>query len=281
MSVRKRILGLLGVLVVLLALAGCSHTQAQSSATNKLLGTWYDSKSGDEYKFINDSMLIVPHAQAGGGNAVAYRILDGNKLDIVSAGAHHVSLIESVTADRLVLGDPVSEAPQYFYRTMARTEYIKSIDASAQAAVSQFGTITANPVIVWVAKEPTGKGTDWTGWAATTIGAYGNAWDWTSIRRDKTPARTSGGGDAMGYSFSFTRKLPTAKSLAKLKADTTIEATAGQSHIDVGYSKSKAKYPAGTMVYLPGGMIYSLGGGYAIAVGLDLKAESFVPLTHN
>jgi hypothetical protein len=48
----------------------------------------------------------------------------------------------------------------------------------------------------------------------------------------------------------------------------------------VGYSASKAAYAAGTMVYLPGGLIYSLGDGFAVAVGLDRKTQSFVPVTH-
>ncbi|MDR3685595.1 MAG: hypothetical protein P4L93_01370 [Coriobacteriia bacterium] len=275
----RRALGLLAVIAVLV-LAGCLRPQAQSSPQGKLLGTWFDSQSGDEYKFITDSVLVVPRAQPGGGNAVTYRIVDGDKLDIESSGSHHVSVIESVTPDRLTLADPISGAPQYFYRSIAKTRFIKSVEATALAAVSQFGTITPNPEIVWLARKPTGKGTEWVDWMPTTLNTYGTAWDWSSLKRDKTLARTWGGGSAMGYSFSFVRPVPSNKSLEGLKKDTSIDATAGFPIIDVGYSASKAKYPAGTMVYLPGGMIYSLGDGYAIGVALDRKNQSFVPLTH-
>lgn len=277
----RRVFGLLCVATALLAIAGCVRPQAQSSPASKLLGTWYDSRTGDEYKFISDSMLVVPHVQPGGGNAVTYRILDGDKLDILSSGSHHVSVIDRVTADRLTLADPITASKQYFYRSMSRTQYIKSIEASALAAASQLGTIGAYPSIVWVAKEPKGKGAEWVDWSPTTMTGYGTAWNWSTLKRDKKPALTWGAGPTMGYSFSFTRKVPTPKQLKAFQKDTSIEATAGLSHIDVGYSASKAQYPAGTLVYLPGGLIYSLGDGFAIGVALDRKAESFVPLTHN
>ena len=277
----KRVLGLFGAAIALLALVGCSHSQAQSSASAKLLGTWYDSQSGDEYKFISDSVLVVPHPQAGGGNAVTYRILGGDNLDIFSSGSHHVSVIDSLSADSLALTDPINGARQYFYRSMAKTAHAKSLETSALAAASEFGTITPDPTIVWVAKKPTGKGSEWVDWAPSTLSAYGTAWDWSTLKRDKTPVRTSGGGSAMGYSFTFARKVPTPQQLETLYQDTSIETTAGLSRIDVGYAVSKAKYPAGTMVYLPGGLIYSLGDGYAIAVGVDRKAQAFFPLTHN
>ena len=280
MSLTRRLGGALCILMAVVALAGCSRAQAQSSPSAKLLGTWYDSVSGGEYRFVSDSILVVPHAQAGGGNAVSYRILDGDKLDIVAGSSHHVSFIESVTADALTLADPITGWRQHLYRSVSRTQHIKSVEASALAAVSEFATVTPDPTIVWVAKKPTGKGSEWTDWAPTTLSAYGTAWEWTGLKPDKVPVGTSGGGDAMGYSVSFTRKVPTTKALQDLLADTSIEATAGLDHIDVGYSASKAKYAAGTLVYLPGGLIYSLGDGFAIGVALDRKAESFVPRTH-
>jgi hypothetical protein len=277
---QRRIIAPLCAALVLLALAGFYRPHARVSASGELLGTWYDSESGDEYKFISDSVLVVPHTQSGGGNAVSYRILDDNKLDIVSEGSHHVSIIQGVTADRLILADPIDGVQQYFYRSISRTRHIKSIEASARVAVSDFGTVTPEPEIIWVAKKPTGKGTEWVDWSPTTLSTYGIVWDWSKLKRDKTPALTSGGGDKMGFSFKFSRKVPSAKEIKAFYTDTSLEATAGLRHIDVGYSASKAKYPAGTMVYLNGGMIYSLGDGFAIAVGVDPKGESFVPLTH-
>jgi hypothetical protein len=276
----RRILALFFVCAALLAAASCSRPLAQSSDTSKLLGAWYDNTTGDEYKFISDSMLVVPHVQTGGGNAVTYRIVDGDKLDILSGGSHHVSVIESVTAERLELADPVNGAKQYFYRNITRTQHLKSVEASARVAVSEFGTVTPDPTIVWVGKKPTGKGTEWVDWAPTSLSTYGGVWDWSTLKRDKAPALTSGDGDSMGFSFSFARKVPTAKEMKALYDDTGIEATAGAGRIDVGYSASKAKYPAGTMVYYPGGLIYSLGDGYAIGVDIDRKGESFVPRTH-
>jgi len=280
MNTRKS-LGLLCAAIALLMLGGCSHPQAQSSASSRLLGAWYDNKSGDEYKFISSSMLAVPHPQPGSGNVVPYRILDGDKLDIVSSGSHHVSIIQSITADRLTLADPLSNAPQYFYRNMARTEHIKSVEASALAAASHFATTGVYPSIVWVAPKPTGKGSEWADWSPTSLTTYNTAWDWSTLKRDKTLALTFGAGPTMGYAFSFTRKVPTPQQLAAVYKNTSIEATAGLPHIDVGYSAAKAQYPAGTLVYLPGGLICSLGDGFAIGVALDRKAESFVPLTHN
>jgi hypothetical protein len=267
--------------LLMVALGGCARAQAASTASTPLLGTWFDNESGGEYQFISDTLLVVPHTQSGGGNAVTYQILDGNKLDILTGTSHRVSIIESMSADAMVLREPVSGVRQRLFRDITRTRHIKTIEKKALAAASDFATVTADATIVWAAPKPTGKGTEWTDWAPTTITTYGTSWDWSHLQRDKTPARTSGGGDAMGYSFGFTRIVPTAAQLDAIYADTSIEATGGQRHIDVGYSAGKAKYAAGTMVYLPGGLIYSLGDGYAIRVGLDRKNESFVPITRN
>jgi hypothetical protein len=206
--------------------------------------------------------------------------LDGNMLDVDSGSSHKVSRIERVTTDTLTLSDPISGRIQRLYRDISRTQHVRSTQTSALAAVSDFATLTPEPAIVWVATKPSGKGSEWTDWAPTTLSAYGTAWDWTALKRDGTAVLTSGGGDTMGYSFSFARKVPTTQQLKALQEDTSIEATAGFQHIDVGYSASKAKYPAGELVYLPGGLIYSLGDGFAIGVTIDRKTESFVPRTH-
>jgi hypothetical protein len=114
-----------------------------------------------------------------------------------------------------------------------------------------------------------------------TLSGYGQAWDWKSLKRDKTPVASAGGGDNAGYSFAFIRKVPTDKELKALAADTSIEAIPGGNRIDVGYSASKVQYPAGTVVYLPKGTILSLGDGFAIALDIDPASKSFVPRTYD
>jgi hypothetical protein len=268
-------------LLAFAAVAGCgsSHVSAESPARS-LLGAWYDSASGAEYQFMSGSIVIVPHAQADGGNAATYRILEGNKLDIVSGTSHHVSLIETITPESMTLADPLGGFKQHFCRSLTKTRHLKSLEASALAAASNFATTAPEPEIVWVAPKPTGKGAEWVDWAPTTLSSYATAWEWTKLARDQTPARTAGAGDSRGYSFTFTRRVPTAEQLQDVLAESSIDATAGQARIDVGYSASKANYSAGTLVYLPGGLIYSLGDGFAIPVGFDWKRESFVPATH-
>jgi hypothetical protein len=280
---RTRNLGALAcALLVALALAGCGKASAAapSPPTQGLLGTWYESASGAEYQFLGDSIVIVPQKQANGGNAATYRIVGGNTLDIVSANSHHVSIIQSITADSMVLADPLGGFTQHFCRTLTQTNRVRSLEASALAAVSEFATTAPEPEIVWVAPKPTGKGTEWVDWAPTTLSVYATAWEWTTLKRDRTPVRSAGTGEARGYSFTFTRPVPSAEKLDEVREESSIEATAGLPRIDVGYSASKAQYSAGTFVYLPGGLVYSLGNGFAIPVGFDWKHESFVPLTH-
>jgi hypothetical protein len=261
------------------ALAGCARAQAQSSDSGSLRGTWFESQNGGEYQFIGDSVLVLPKTQATGGNAVTYRLLDGDKLDVTSGESHFVSRITSLTADTLLLTDPVTGTRQRFYRNLSRTAHVRSLEATAASKVSRFATMTTEPTIIWAADKPTGKGTQWTSWSPKTLAVYGRAWDWTALKRDRTPMKSSGVGATRGYSFSFDRKMPTAEKILAFNEDSSVEATMGLQHIDVGFSAAKAQYPAGTMVYLPTGLIYSLGDGYAIAVGLDRKGQSFVPVT--
>lgn len=267
------------------AVVGCSRpaqpAAVKTTASQRLRGTWYESRTGAEYQFATDSLLIVPHAQAGGGNAVTYALLGDRRLDVQTAGTHRVSDIVTITAEALVLADPVSGYRQRFVRDPGKTEFMKSAEVGARLAASQISTITIMPDIVWVAPKPTGKGSEWTTWSSMTFSAYTQAWDWSALKRDASFAKVAGAGDGAAYTFSFARKLPTAEKLRKYNADNSVEATAGLAHIDVGYSASKATYPAGTFVYLPGGMIFSLGNGYAIGIGMDPKSQSFVPVTHN
>lgn len=275
----KRVAGLLLLCLMLPVLAGCARAQAQIPAQSSLLGSWYESQNGGEYQFISNDVLVLPKTQATGGNAVTYRVL-GDKLDVATGQSHFVSEITSLTTDILVLTDPVAGTRQQFYRDLSRTRYVKSVEATAATKISQFATVTVDPAIVWVFPRPTGKGTEWTGWSPKTLATYQKAWVWTTTKRDQTPVKASGGGDSRGYSFTFARKLPTAEQLQTSNADSSIEATAGLQLIDVGYSASKVQYPAGTMVYLPAGLVFSLGDGFAIAVDVDRKGQSFVPATH-
>ena len=278
MLFRKTSRALLLILLTL-ALAGCARAQAQSPAPPTLLGSWYESVSGSEYQFIEDGVLVLPKTLVAGGNAATYRVLEGDKLDVVSGQSHYVSEIESLTADDLVLADPVTGTRQHLHRSLSRTAHLKSLEATAAAKLSRFATMTIEPAIIWVAERPTGKGSQWTTWSPKTLETYGKAWTWATIKRDRRAATTSGGGSQRGYSFSFKRQLPTGEQIQSLSEEASLEATRGLSRIDVGYSASKAQYPAGSVVYLPTGLVFSLGDGYAIALGLDRARQSFVPVT--
>ena len=267
--------------LAVLSLSGWLFRPKAPSMSDRLSGTWYESRTGAPYRFLSSSMLVVPHAQAGGGNAVEYKVVDGNQLDIITDGSHRVSIIKSITPQTLTLADPLSGVEQPFYRTATKTRFVHALEASAAAALSDFGATTPNPHIVWLAPKPTAKTADWTGWDANSIAAYGTAWDWRGTTRDATPVLVSGIGDASGFSFGFARHAPTTQQLAALEGDTGIVCVPGASHIDVGYSEAAAKYPAGTMVYLPSGLIYSLGNGFAVGVRPDELNKGFVPLTHN
>jgi hypothetical protein len=275
----KKVLGALLLVLMLLAVSGCARAQAQSPESATLLGTWFENESGGEYQFVGDNVLVLPKTQATGGNAVTYRVLDGDKLEVVSGQSHYVSEITSLTTSTLVLSDPVTGANQKLFRSLARTRHLKSIEGTAATKVTRFATMTVDPNILWVAEKPTGKGSQWTSWSPKTLDTYRKAWVWTTVKRDRTLPKTSGGGDTRGSSFSFKRKVPTSAQILAFNDEASVEATKGLDHLDVGHSASKAQYPAGTMVYLPTGLIYSLGDGYAIAISLDRKGQSFVPAT--
>ena len=265
---------------VALSLSGCLLRPKAADVSNELSGTWYESRTGAPYRFLSSSMLVVPHSQAGGGNAVEYKILDGDQLDFITNGSHRISIIKSITPQALILADPLSGAEEPFCRDATKTLFVRSMEASAKAAISDYATTTPDSSIVWLAPKPTGQDSEWTSWDPTSMATYGTIWDWGGIARDATPILVSGIGDASGYSFGFTRKVPTTKQIAALDGDTGITGLPGYSHIDVGYSEAAAQYPAGTMVYLPSGLIYSLGDGFAIGVTLDRINKGFLPLTH-
>jgi hypothetical protein len=286
----RRVWKTAAALAVAIALAvpagGCASASAAQSG--QLLGSWFDDVSGSQYRFVSDTVVVVPRQAAWGGNAQTYSLTDG-RLEIVSGTERRVSMVAALTSDRLVLADPITGEQQVLLRHAERTAFAKGLAEGAVNAAKDAGSITAIPEIAWVAKKPEGDHADWTSWAPSTLDAYAAAWDWTTIERAKgVPVRTSGGGSDMGFAFTMQRVPPTPEELAAALADppasvatSSVEPTAGLSRIDVGYSASKDDYPAGTLVYLPGGLVYSLGSGYAIPVGLDAATRSFVPLTHH
>jgi hypothetical protein len=267
--------------LALLALGGCAFGKPKVSPSSAILGTWHDSRTGAQYRFLPDGVLVVPSPQPGEGNAVAFKLLGDGSLDVSTGGTHRVSLISTLTAGELVLIDPVTGRAQPLLRDPAKTAYASSLGRSAIAHLGDAQLMSADTTITWVARRPSGKGSEWTNWETSTIDTYIQSWDWTGLKRAAAPISVAGSGPLMGYSFPVLRTVSSDETLAATWTNDSTEATAGLPIIDVGYSPAKADYPAGALVYLPAGLIYSLGDGYAIAVGRDDKASAFVPLTHN
>jgi hypothetical protein len=271
-------------------LSGCARQvdAASKSSTPSLVGTWFDDKTGTQYLFASDHLLVVPREVPGGGNAVTYSRIATDSIDVVYSGVHRVSVIDELTTDRLVLADPLTDDRQLFLSDAGRTTFASELATPAVEHASAVASITAATDIDWVADQPENLDPDWTTWSPSTLDAYAAEWDWAALKRAAAPIVATGGGANLTFTFTLERKVPSAAELetahAALKgaaADSSAEPTAGLRYIDVGYSASKAGYDAGTLVYLPGGFIYSLGDGYAIPVGLDPATESFVPITHS
>jgi hypothetical protein len=279
------------VLAVAACLSGCTSGAAKTTAkTASLTGTWFDDATGAQYRFVSDSVLVVPREIPGGGNAVAYSRVGTDAIDLVYAGVHRVSVIDELTPDRLVLADPLSDQRQVLWSDAGRTAFASALATSALDHVSVIGSITAAPDIDWVADTPTDADPDWTTWSPSSLDVYAAEWDWASLMlAEGKPIVATGGGPGIAFTFTMQRVLPTKDELASARAGLTgaaanssTEPTAGLQYIDVAYSASRTDYAAGTLVYLPGGgLIYSLGDGYAIPVGLDPATESFVPVTHD
>jgi hypothetical protein len=265
--------------------SGCAPQASQNAS--RLIGTWFDDHTGSPYRFVSDTVLVEPQETAGGGNAITYTLTGTNGLDIASGGAHRVSVIDQLTPARLVLADPITDARQVLLRDAGQTRFAADLAKTAVAHASTVGSIGPSPIITWVAPMPKGKAAAWTAWPPVSLGAYASEWDWSSIKRAARVAITANGtGPDLAFAFTLQRKVPTGADLeasrtATPPADSSTEPTSGLKYIDVGYSASKTDYAAGTLVYLPGGLIYSLGDGYAIPIGLDAKHKSFVPLTHD
>jgi hypothetical protein len=277
-------------LTAVAVLSGCTAKVADAAAKPaSLIGTWFDDASGAQYRFVSDSVLVVPREMPGGGNAVTYSRLGGDRIDVVYAGVHRVSIIDELTPDRLVLADPLSDERQVLMSDAGRTTFASALATAAVDHASAVGSMTVSPDILWVADAPADQDPDWTSWSPASLAAYAAEWDWGSVMRAKgAPIVASGGGPDIAFTFTLKREIPTAadleaahERLTAALANMSVEPTGGLPYIDVGYSASKTDYPAGTLVYLPDGLVYSLGDGYAIPVGLDPATESFVPVTHD
>jgi hypothetical protein len=279
--VRVRNYLLAAIAVVALATSvGCTAQAAEPTLTDKLAGSWFDNATGAQYNFVSDSMVVVPTAQPGNGNAVEYRLLGDRQLDIVTGKTHRVSTIDSLDGEKLVLADPLSGVLQPLLRDAGATRFASELQSAAIDHLGEAGSLSAAPDIEWADAKPTGADSEWTEWSPATIDTYIASWDWTGIKRTKTPVVTSGGGATMGYSFTLKRTVSSETSLTETWTDPSIEATAGLPLIDVGFSAARADYPAGTLVYQKGGLLYFLGDGFAIPVARDEDTENFVPVTH-
>jgi hypothetical protein len=110
---------------------------------------------------------------------------------------------------------------------------------------------------------------------------YKTAWNWSDIRRASSDLKSSGSGANAGYAVICERSVPTTEEISAYYSKTKQVVEPGGPMIEVGYSTSMTKYPAGTFVYVKGGMLYSLGGGYALGVRHGVtEDQGFMPYTY-
>ncbi|MDZ4169951.1 MAG: hypothetical protein U1E26_09915 [Coriobacteriia bacterium] len=277
----------------LYALTGCT-SRAQAEPAASILGTWYDDATGAQYRFISDSLVVVPWKTPGGGNALAYS-LDGGRLDIVFGQEHRVSVVEELESERLVLADPITAERQLLLRAVGDTTFVSELATGAERVLREIGAISAAPDIEWASTMPEGDGTEWTAWSPSTLDAYASAWDWSRATwAPEFEVATSGGGETMGMSFTLLRVPPPGEATGDEATDTAeadaeaeavepeeyLEEPPGLPYIHVGYSAAKSDYAAGTLVYVDGKLLYHLGEGYAIPVEIDPDTQGFRPVTH-
>ena len=278
------------VLVLGALLSGCASSTARAESPGpSLIGSWFDDVTGTQYRFVSDHVVVVPREIPGGGNGLTYSRVSSDTIDIEYSGVHRVSTIDTLTPELLVLGDPLTDQRQMLYRDAGRTAFASQLATAAVDHASVVGSLTIAPDIQWIGDMPTDKSASWTEWSPATLAPYLAEWNWSQIARAKGALiQATGGGTNIAFTFTLVRKVPTGPQLdaaytayqSAHRGDGSTEATAGLKFIDVGYSASKLDYTAGTLVYLPGGLIFSLGDGYAIPVGFDKKNKAFVPLTH-
>lgn len=273
-----------GLVLVVLATAGVVTWRATHSTYAQLKGVWYQSSTGLKYDFTSPTQLVIPITQPNGGNTIGYKIVDDNKLAFTQNGATQVLEIKKLDGDQLVTHDPASGQDKAYFRDLGRTDFAQNrakIAAGALAAIKRFPTIVPQAKIVWTVVPPSGNMPAWPLWSTSTMDVYRKAWSWSDVKAADASVDTSGSGSSTGYAVVFKRTVPTAETLTASSQGGRIVEPGGP-FIDVGYSASMAKYPAGTFVYLSSGiMVYSLGGGYALGVRVGpSESVGFVPYTY-
>jgi hypothetical protein len=273
-------------LVVLTSIAaGCAGQTAAPATYARLKGAWYQSATGLKYDFASPTLLVLPSMQPNGGNTIKYEILAGNKIALTQNGATKVEVIERLDEQVLVTRDPANGKAETYFRDLGKTAFAQTrakIAAGALTALKRFPTIGPRSKIVWTTAPPSGSVSPWPSWPTSSIARYRTAWDWSTVKRSSSDVKVSGSGVNAGYAVVFERSVPTAKDLATYSARTGLIADPGGPLIEVGYSAATAKYPAGTFVYVRGGLIYSLGDGYALGVLIGpTEARAFAPYTYH
>lgn len=272
-------------LFVLLAVSttGCSSLNSKMTYSG-LKGVWYLTSTGGRYDFVSETRLVMPSVQKDGGNAIAYGILPGNKLELNIGGATQVVDIKKLDANQLVVGDFSGGADRTYVRNLNDTAWFKErakIADGALSALKRFGQISPSPKIVWIVDPPSGDIQPWPLWSTSSLARYRDAWNWDNIKRSSSDVKSQGSGDSAGYSVSFRRAVPTTQDVAAYLVKTGQTVEAGGPFVDVGYSLSKAKYPAGAFLYVGGGLLYSLGDGYAMKLKIGPgEAQGFTPYTY-
>ena len=263
----------------LLVTSGCTLTlNPEKRATRELRGVWYEDSSGARYEFMAGGDLILPRKRLGGGNTATYSVVPDKRLRVDNAGVVAVDTITRLDDQQLVLTSPSDGTTRTFFRDYAKTTVGKErtirIDGGL-AALKRFPSINPLPKIVWLQKAPKSSESTWTKWPTDSIARYKQAWDWSGIHWDGAPGGWSGTGDETVFSVDFPRPVP-----GKSGKGMTATMSPGLARIAVAYSASWKTYPAGTYVYTSRGMLYSLGDGYMMGVGIGkTQAEGFFPFT--
>jgi len=284
MSRTKWILVACAVLAVIVAV-GLVAWNGSHATFSRLKGVWYESTEGLKYDFASETQIVLPSAQSNGSNTVQYSILDNSRLSLTYDGGTQILEIKRLDGQELVTHNPTTGADKTYFRDFNKTALAQArakMANGALAALKRFPTIDPRPEIVWTVAPPSGNVPPWPTWPTSTIERYKTAWDWNDVRRSQSDVKISGSGADAGYGVAFQRSVPTTDELAAYYARTGQVVDPGGPLIDVGYSASKAKYPAGTFIYVKGGMLYSLGDGYALGLRIgQTEDRAFAPYTYH
>lgn len=270
------------IATVCVGLVGCSPAKRTAS---QLHGVWYEDKTGAPYDFISDTQLVLPTPLSNGSNAVAYSVIDGDKISMTQSDVIHVINITKLDDTELDTHDPASATDNKYFRNVEDTAWGKNravIANDALIAIKNFPNLTPKPQIVWASAEPTNSADVWKKWPTSSMARYAKAWSWSDITRNEAVSLvTSGTTGAQGFAVDFNRTVPTQQQLASFETSDS-KVSAGSQYIAVGYSDSMSQYPAGTFIYLNSNLLYSLGAGFAINVQVGpTLADGFAPGTHN